>query len=219
MPEVQDLLAGTELARGRGFGGDLDNDGEHTRCGLVAGWQHDRVHGDHRRATRPRAPMCSSRSSSMPAGGGEPRRMTGTRRAIRQPQFAPDGSALYALGNAAHEVRLQRRRASCASTGPGPSPRPVAFGFDRSVGNFRLRPMANASTCSPRTRGTTASTRCRARGGEVRELGRLEAGSDHRVCRSAADEGGSGRRRQLGQRGEPAGGDAHRCRDAARAAR
>ena len=71
-------------------------------------------------------------TSRVPASGGEPRQLTGDEASYAAPQFAPDGSALYARSNPRtkhvyNDDRLVR------FDWADPSPRPVAFGFKRSV--------------------------------------------------------------------------------------
>jgi dipeptidyl aminopeptidase/acylaminoacyl peptidase len=92
---AQDLLAATALARGHGFGGNLGNEGE----SIPAAWSPD---GSTivfaATANRNQAAFADVIQSlfAVPAGGGEPRQLTGPEANYSDPQFAPDGSALYA---------------------------------------------------------------------------------------------------------------------------
>ncbi len=95
---ARDLLAGSALRNAPGFGGDLDNDGEQ----LDAAWSPDGSTIVFTATTaRDQAARADVQQSLyvMPAGGGEPRRLTGDEASYSQPQFAADGSALYARSN------------------------------------------------------------------------------------------------------------------------
>jgi len=172
--EARDLLAGTELARGRGFGGDLADDGE----SLDAAWSPDGSAIVFAATTlRDQAARADVYQALfvLPGGGGEPHRMTGDEAGYSAPQFAPDGSALYALGtpNTKHvynDARLVR------FDWGGTDARPVAFGFNRSVGSFRVAPGGERIYLLAEDEGHDRLYTVPASGGEVRELGRLEAG-------------------------------------------
>ena len=73
---------------------------------------------------------------AMPAGGGEPRRLTGDEASYSQPQFAADGSALYARSNP-HTKFVYNDDRLVRFDWADPSPRPVSFDFKRSVGVVR----------------------------------------------------------------------------------
>lgn len=173
--EAKDLLAGTELARGRGFGGDLDNDGEI----LDAAWSPDGSAIVFTATTeRDQAARADVQQSlfMIPAGGGEPHRLNGTGASYSDPQFAPDGSALYALStpqtkfvyNDQRLVRFDWAR---------PAPRPVTYGFHRSVGSFQVSPDGDRIYLLAEDEAHDRLFVLPASGGEVREVGRLEAGS------------------------------------------
>jgi dipeptidyl aminopeptidase/acylaminoacyl peptidase len=174
-PETRDLLAGTALRNERGFGGDLDNDGEL----LDVAWSPDGSAIVFTATTaRDQAARADVRQAlyALPAGGGEPRRLTGDEASYSQPQFAPDGSAFYALAipatkfvyNDARLVRLDWE---------SPAVRPVSYGFSRSVGDFRVTPDGERIFLLAEDEGHDRLYTVAAAGGEVRELGRLDAGS------------------------------------------
>ena len=173
--EPRDLLAGTELARARGFGGNLADDGEL----LDATWSPDGSAIVFAATTaRDQAAHADVYQALfvLPAGGGEPRRLTADEAGYSDPQFAPDGSALYALAtpNTKHVYNDARLvRFDWGST----AARPVAFGFNRSVGNFSVAPGGERIYLLAEDEGHDRLYTVPASGGEVRELGRLEAGS------------------------------------------
>jgi len=170
-----DLLAGTELAKNPGFGGDLGNDGEL----LDAAWSPDGSAIVFTATTaRNQAAWADVRQSLfvIPAGGGEPRRLTGDEGSYSAPAFAPDGSALYARQSphtrfVYNDERLVRF--DWAST----TPRPVAFGFHRSVGDFAVAPGGDRIYLLAEDAGHDRLYAVPATGGEVREVGKLDRGS------------------------------------------
>ena len=170
-----DLLAGTELAGNPGFGGDLENEGEI----LDTAWSPD---GSAivftATSARDQAARADVRQSLyvIPAGGGEPRRLTGDEGSYSQPAFAPDGSALYARQEPQtrfvyNDQRLVRF--DWAST----TPRPVAFDFNRSVGDFSVTPDGDRIYLLAEDEGHDRLFSVPATGGKVSEVGKLELGS------------------------------------------
>jgi len=170
-----DLLAGTALAQGRGFGGDLGNEGE----SLDAAWSPDGSAIVFTATTeRDQAARALVQQSLfvIPAGGGEPRRLTGDEASYSSPQFAPDGSALYARQTPRtryvyNDERLVR------FDWADPSPRPVAFDFHRPVDAYQVAPGGERIFLLAGDGGHDRLFSVAATGGEVRELGRLDAGS------------------------------------------
>lgn len=169
-----DLLAGTALAAARGFGGDLGNEGEM----IDAAWSPDGSAIAFTATTgRDQAAHAEVRQSLfvVPAGGGEPRRLTGGEASYAGPQFAPDGSALYARATPENryvysDARLVRFDWASAN------PRPVAFGFQRSVGDYRVSPDGETVWLLAEDEGHDRLFAVAATGGPVREVGRLEQG-------------------------------------------
>jgi dipeptidyl aminopeptidase/acylaminoacyl peptidase len=172
---AQDLLAGTTLRNAPGYGGDLDNDGDE----IDAAWSPD---GSTIVFTATTGRDASARADViqslyvMPASGGEPRRLTGDEASYAAPQFAPDGSALYARSNP-QTKRVYNDDRLVRFDWADPSPRPVAFGFKRSVGAFQVSPDGELVYLVAEDEGHDRIFAVPAAGGEARELGRLESGS------------------------------------------
>ncbi len=172
---ARDLLAGSALRNAPGFGGDLDNDGEQ----LEAAWSPDGSTIVFTATTaRDQGARADVRQSlyAMPAGGGEPRRVTGDEASYSQPQFAADGSALYARSNP-HTKFVYNDERLVRFDWADPSPRPVSFGFKRSVGAFQVSPDGETVYLVAEDEGHDRLFSMPATGGEPRELGRLESGS------------------------------------------
>jgi dipeptidyl aminopeptidase/acylaminoacyl peptidase len=172
---ARDLLAGSTLRTSAGFGGDLDNDGEQ----LDAAWSPDGSTIVFTATTaRDQAARADVRQSlyAMPAGGGEPRRLTGDEASYSQPQFAGDGSALYARQNPETRFVYDDDRL-VRFDWADPSPRPVAPGFDRSIAAFDVAPDGETLYLIAEDEGHDRIFSVAATGGDARELGRLESGS------------------------------------------
>ena len=173
--EAQDLLAGSALRNARGYGGDLDNDGDQ----LQATWSPD---GSTIVFAATIARDQSARADvqtalyAMPAAGGEPRKITGDEASYSQPQFAADGSALYARSTPQTKFVYNDERL-VRFDWADPSPRPVAFGFKRSVGSFQVSPDGETIYLVAEDEGHDRIFSLPAAGGEAHELGRLESGS------------------------------------------
>jgi dipeptidyl aminopeptidase/acylaminoacyl peptidase len=173
--EAVDLLAGTDLLGKRGFGGDLGNDGEV----LETAWSPDGSAIVFTATTgRDQAAHADVLQSLfvIPAGGGEPRRLTGVEGSYSAPAFAPDGSALYARQSPQsrfvyNDERLVRF--DWANT----EPRPVAFGFHRSVGDFAVTADGERIFLLAEDAGHDRLYSVPANGGDVREVGRLDRGT------------------------------------------
>ncbi len=172
---ARDLLAATDLRKAPGFGGDLDNDGDQ----IEAAWSPDSATivftATTNRDESARAIVQQS-LYAMPAGGGEPRRLTGDEASYEGPQFAPDGSALYARSTPRtdyvyNDERLVRFDWTDAR------PRPVAFRFERSVDSFELSPDGETVYLLAEDEGRVRLFSAPAMGGDLRELGKLESGT------------------------------------------
>ncbi len=172
--EARDLLAGTALRNARGYGGDLDNEGDQ----LDAAWSPDGSTIVFAATTaRDQSARADAQQSlyAMPAGGGEPRRLTGGEASYAHPQFAADGSALYARATP-HTKFVYNDDRLMRFDWADPSPRPVAAGFPRSVGSFQVSPDGESVFLIAEDEGHDRLFQVPAAGGKARELGRIEAG-------------------------------------------
>ena len=171
----RDLLAGTELRKASGFGGDLDNEGEQ----LDAAWSPDGANIVFAATTaRDQAARANVQQSlfSISAGGGEPKRLTGDEASYSQPQFSPDGSALYARSNPHTRFVYSDDRLARFDL-PSPAARPFTYEFKRSVDSFALSPDGGTVYVQAEHEGHVRIFALPAAGGEARELGRLDSGS------------------------------------------
>jgi dipeptidyl aminopeptidase/acylaminoacyl peptidase len=172
---ARDLLAGSALRSAPGFGGDLDNDGEQ----LDAAWSPDGGTIVFTATTaRDQAARADVQQSlyAMPADGGEPRRLTGDEASYSQPQFAADGSALYVRSNP-HTKFVYNDDRLVRFDWADPTPRPVSFGFKRSVGAFQVSPDGETVYLVAEDSGHDRIYSVTSTGAAPRELGRLESGS------------------------------------------
>jgi dipeptidyl aminopeptidase/acylaminoacyl peptidase len=172
---ARDLLAGTPLRDAPGFGGDLDNDGDE----IDAAWSPDGSAIVFTATTgRDQSARAIVQQSLyvMPASGGEPRRLTGDEASYAQPQFAADGSALYARSNA-HTKFVYNDDRLVRFDWANPAPRPVSFNFKRSVGSFQVSPDGESIYLIAEDQGHDRLYVVPATGGEVREVGYFETGT------------------------------------------
>jgi dipeptidyl aminopeptidase/acylaminoacyl peptidase len=172
---ARDLLAGTQLRAARGFGGDLDNDGDI----IEAAWSPDGSTIVFTATTeRDASARAIVRQSLyvMPAGGGEPQRLTGDDASYSQPQFAPDGSALYARSAPATKSAYNAERL-VRFDWANPAPRAVAPGFDRPVDTYRVSPGGETVYLLADDGGHERLFAVVATGGKPAEVGRLDSGT------------------------------------------
>jgi dipeptidyl aminopeptidase/acylaminoacyl peptidase len=172
---ARDLLAGTALRDAPGFGGDLDNDGDI----IEVAWSPDGgtiVFAATTARDQSARAVVQQSLYVMPADGGEPRRLTGDEASYSQPRFAADGSALYARQNPYTKFVYNHERL-VRFDWADPSPRPVARGFERSVGSYRISPDGESIYLLAEDEGHERLFSVPAAGGEVREVGRLDSGN------------------------------------------
>ena len=166
--KAKDLLAGTKLVAGRGFGGRLTDSGEE----LDAVWTPE---GDAivfvattNRDAAAYAPTTNS-LFKVSAKGGEPAKLTSGPGSYTRPAFRPDGKALYTIFNAEVENKAYNldRLAKLSWPNPG-QPVILTSGFDRSVGGYALTPDSRSIYLTAEEAGNEKLYTLAAEGREVR---------------------------------------------------
>lgn len=173
--EAKDLLAGTALRNDPGFGGDLDNDGDQ----IDAAWTPDGSRivfiATAERDESARADVQQS-LFVIPAGGGEPKRLTGDEASYADPVFSEDGRSLFARMSPHNKFVYNDDRLVRFDFGDALG-KPAAFPFRRSVGSYELAPDGATIYLVAEDEGHDRIFSVPVAGGEVREIGRLETGS------------------------------------------
>ena len=143
--QARSLLAGSQLAAGAGFGGQLGTSGDDlsptwTPDGSAVVFAATTNRGDWTRADVVQSLWLVN------ANGGEPQRLTDGRDDYGNPEFGPDGRTLYAGMTPTNDKTFNNRRL-VAWTWPRTgtqAPRVVAGGADHSVGGYAFSPDSRA---------------------------------------------------------------------------
>jgi dipeptidyl aminopeptidase/acylaminoacyl peptidase len=175
---ARDILAGSQLVNGAGFGGQLGTSGED----LAAAWtpdgsavvfaattnRTDWTHGDVVQALW-----------QVSASGGESQRLTQGGDDYDAPQFSPDGKTLYAVMTPTNERTFNNRRVVAWSwpRSGQPSPRVVTGGPDHSVGSYTIAPDNRAVFFLAEDAGHQRLFRAPATGGKEQEVGTMTTGT------------------------------------------
>jgi dipeptidyl aminopeptidase/acylaminoacyl peptidase len=173
--EVKDLLAGTALRAAPGFGGDLDNDGDR----IEAAWTPDgsrivfAATVDRDKSARAEEVLSLY---VMPADGGEPKRLTGDEASYAAPAFSEDGRSLFARATPHSKFVYNDDRLVRFDFGDALG-KPATYPFRRAVSDFELAPGGTTIWILAADDGHDRIFSVPVAGGEVVELGRLEAGS------------------------------------------
>ncbi|MFN2572060.1 MAG: prolyl oligopeptidase family serine peptidase [Gemmatimonadales bacterium] len=189
---ARDLLAGSSLAAGAGFGGQLGNSGED----LAATWtpdgtgvvfaatsnRNDWTHGDVVQALW-----------LVTVSGGTPQRLTEGRDDYDAPHFSPDGKTLYAAVTPTNEHTFNNRRiiAWTWPLGRASSPRVVTGGADYSAGSFAIGPDNRAVFFLAEDAGHQRLFRAPAAGTKAQEVGTMTSGTFGGLQVAAATAGGA----------------------------
>jgi len=187
--QPRDLLVGSQLIQGAGFGGQLGTSGED----LAAGWtpdgsgvvfaattnRTDWTHGDVVQALW-----------RVSASGGEPQRLTQGKDDYDAPQFSPDGKTLYAIMTPTNEHTFNNRRlvASAWPSG-GTAMRVVTGGAEHSVGTYTPAPDNRTVFFLAEDAGHQRLFRAPATGGKEQEVGTMTSGTFGSLQLAAATTG------------------------------
>src|SRR5436190_7032639 len=176
--QAKDVLAGSQLVQGAGFGGQLGTSGED----LAAAWtpdgsgvvfaatinRTDWTHGDVVQALW-----------LVKATGGEPQRLTQGKDDYGVPQFSPDGKTLYAEMTPTNERTFNNQRV-VAWTWPrsgDAARRVVAGGTDHSVGTYSISADNRTVFFLSEDAGHPRLFRAPAAGGKEQEVGTMTSGT------------------------------------------
>jgi dipeptidyl aminopeptidase/acylaminoacyl peptidase len=174
-----DVLQGSKLAAGAGFGGVLEATGGQT---LQAAWAPDGQSIVFAAYANRSEMMSASTYSGLfvaPASGGEPRPLTEPGESFTRPTFSPRGDALFALHErtAAPGGRIYSltRLARFAWPGEGKAAI-ITESWDRSVSDFSVAADGNTIYLTAEDEGADRLFRIAAQGGAVQPLGKSQRG-------------------------------------------
>ncbi len=188
--QAKDLLAGSRLVQGAGFGGQLGTGGED----LAAAWTPDGS-GVVFAATTNRTDWAHGDVVQalwlVSAAGGEPQRVTQARDDYDAPQFSPDGKTLYAVMTPTNEHTFNNRRVVAWSwpRTAAAAPRAVTGGADHSVGSYTIAPDNRALFFLAEDAGHQRLFRAPATGGKEQEVGSMTSGTFGALQIAAATTG------------------------------
>ncbi len=190
--QPRDVLAGSQLIQGAGFGGQLGTSGED----LAAAWtpdgssivfaatsnRTDWTHGD-----------VVQMLWRVSASGGEPQRLTPGKDDYDAPQFSPDGKTLYAIMTPTNEHTFNNRRLVASAWPPSGSVamRAVTGGPDHSVGTYTATPDSRAVFFLAEDGGHQRLFRVPAAGGKEQEVGTMTSGTLGSLQVASATTGGA----------------------------
>jgi dipeptidyl aminopeptidase/acylaminoacyl peptidase len=173
---ARDILAGSQLVAGTGFGGQLGSGGEE----IAASWTPDGTGVVFVATTNRNEWTYGNVVQSLwlvSAAGGEPRRITPDGADYGQPRFRPDGRALYATMTPTNDRTFNNTRVVMWSWPMSGAPQVVAGGSNLSVGPWAFSPDSRSVFFLAESEGHSKLFRAPASGGEAREVGALRAGT------------------------------------------
>jgi dipeptidyl aminopeptidase/acylaminoacyl peptidase len=190
--QARDLLDGSQLIQGAGFGGQLGTGGED----LAAAWTPDGS-GIVFAATSNRTDWTHGDVVQtlwrVSASGGEPQRLTQGKDDYDAPQFSPDGKTLYAIITPTNEHTFNNRRLVASAWPPSGSlaMRVVTGGPDHSVGTYTATPDSRAVFFLAEAGGHQRLFRAPATGGKEQEVGTMTSGTFGSLQVASATTGGA----------------------------
>jgi dipeptidyl aminopeptidase/acylaminoacyl peptidase len=174
--QARDLLAGSSLVAGPGFGGSIGAGSEN----IAAAWTPDGT-GVVFAATANRHESAHADVVQslylVPVAGGEPRRLTPDAAGYGAPSFSPDGKVLYATVDPESEKVYSMQRLARWNWPAMDGRAVLTQAFDRAVGTYRPAPDGASVYFLAEDEGYEKLYTVPAAGGAVREVGTLKAGT------------------------------------------
>jgi dipeptidyl aminopeptidase/acylaminoacyl peptidase len=173
---ARDILAGSQLVAGKGFGGQLGNAGE----SIAATWTPDGSAVVFAATTNRNEWTYHDVVTALwqvSASGGEPRRITSDAADYGSPRFRPDGKALYATMTPTNEKTYNDQRLVMWPWPASGAPKIIAGGAELSVGAWEFSPDNRNIFFLAESGGYSKLYRAPANGGQTSEVGALHAGA------------------------------------------
>ena len=171
----RDLLAGTQLAQAKGFGGLTSDEGDN----LNAVWAPDgrsivfnASTNKHEAAFR----TVVMRLYQAPLSGGEPKPLTTDEASGTKPVFRPDGKALYFTRELRDNNSYHLDRLAMMPWPAGGETRLLSPSFDRSVSSYGFSPDGRSVYLTAEDAGHEKVYTIAASGGETRLLFEMDSG-------------------------------------------
>ena len=175
--QAKDLLAGSKLASGKGFGGNMGSESEV----LYAAWAPNSrsvvfAATDNRNVAA--YSNVTTQLYDVAVDGGEPRALTsGSGASFSHPAFSPDGKFLYALHEREGPDRVYSLSRLARFSWPNPGdPVLLTDGFDRSVASFAFTPDSQTIYFTAEDAGNEKLFSVPSDGGQVRQVIDLKLG-------------------------------------------